>query len=277
MSKAGNDFVDKLIDSLDISDEEKAIKKKKLIENIEIPVKFAGIGQAGVRKTELLRSIFRIDGTDRSVISNLKTGLYKATTKDFYSFIIKNEFDLKIQFTDGPGLGEDMRLEEKYIDMWCDEIPRNDILYWVLDGPNRDIAHIQTTMKTILDRTKFHDRIVIVINKVDQFALSEEARAAGNASWDEDLNIPTDELEEIISLRSDDIIEKLAGYANVSKDRIVACSALKRWNHGKILDLLVASLPEELRYKVSANRDVKDFTELITEKGWKEIQRLTGE
>jgi len=63
----------------------------------------------------------------------------------------------------------------------------------------------------------------------------------------------------------------------VSKDRIVACSDLKRWNHGKILDLLVASLPEELRYKVSANRDVKDFTELITEKGWKEIQRLTGE
>ena len=123
MSKAGNDFVDKLIDSLDISDEENAIKKKKLIENIEIPVKFAGIGQAGVGKTELLRSIFRIDGTDRSVISNLKTGSYKATTKDFYSFIIKNEFDLKIQFTDGPGLGEDMRLEEKYIDMWCDEIP----------------------------------------------------------------------------------------------------------------------------------------------------------
>lgn len=200
MSKAGNDFLDKLIDSLDISDEEKAIKKKKLIENIEIPVKFAGIGQAGVGKTELLRSIFRIDGTDRSVISNLKTGSYKATTKDFYSFIIKNEFDLKIQFTDGPGLGEDMRLEEKYIDMWCDEITRNDILYWVIDGPNRDIAHIQTTMKTILDRTKFHDRIVIVINKVDQFALSEEARAAGNASWDEDLNIPTDELEEIISL-----------------------------------------------------------------------------
>lgn len=277
MSKAGNDFLDKLIDSLDISDEEKAIKKKKLIENIEIPVKFAVIGQAGVGKTELLRSIFRIDGTDRSVISNLKTGSYKATTKYFYSFIIKNEFDLKIQFTDGPGLGEDMRLEEKYIDMWCDEITRNDILYWVIYGPNRDIAHIQTTMKTILDRTKFHDRIVIVINKVDQFALSEEARAAGNASWDEDLNIPTDELEEIISLRPDDIIEKLARHANVSKDRIVACSALKRWNHGKILDLLVASLPEELRYKVSANRDVKDFTELITEKGWKEIQRLTGE
>jgi len=28
MSKAGNDFLDKLIDSLDISDEEKAIKRK---------------------------------------------------------------------------------------------------------------------------------------------------------------------------------------------------------------------------------------------------------
>lgn len=272
-----NEYVDRIIESLDISDSEKIAKRNALLEDIEIPVKFIGIGQTGVGKTELLRSIFRLDNRDETILENLESGSAKATTKDFFSFVIENEQGLKLQLTDGPGLGEDAALEKKYIEMWCEEIPKHDLLYWVLDGPSRDIAHIQETMKIILDRTGFHNRVVVALNKVDNFALVESYRDDGDLTWDIDLNIPTDKLEEVIKQRTDDIVEKLSAYSGVSRDRIIPCSALKRWNHEKVLDALIEAVPEEMRYKVSVNRDVKDFSELMTDAGRSEIHKMLSE
>ncbi len=239
-------------------------------------MKFIGIGQTGVGKTELLRSIFRIDGKDKKILEKLRSGAASATTKEFFSFTITNKQGLKVQFTDGPGLGEDAALDENYIEMWCREIPNHDLLYWVLDGPSRDIAHIQRLMRLILDRTGFHNRVVIVLNKVDNFALMEEYRNDGDVVWDIDLNLPTDRLEEIIRLRTDDIVEELSSYARVPRHKIIPCSALKRWNHDKVLEALINSVPSEKRYKVSSNRDVKDFTELMTKNGKSEIADMRG-
>ncbi|PLX01106.1 MAG: hypothetical protein C0594_14385 [Marinilabiliales bacterium] len=267
--------IDKLLKELKLSNEQEEIMKR----NMEIPVKIIGIGQTGVGKTELLKSIFRIQkekidadsmAYDR-ILEKLETGSVKSVTKDFFSFIVTSEEGLKVQFTDGPGLGESKELEDKYLKMWIEEIPKHDMLYWVLDGSSRDIGHIQENMKYVLDMTGYRNNLVVVLNKVDQILLPQDQELKGMIGWDTDFNQPTKNLLKLINHRTDDIIEKLIDYVSLTKDQIVICSARKRWNHGLVLDKMLEYLPEAVRIKASLNREVKDPTELMSLKGKKKL------
>ena len=152
-------------------------------------------------------------------------------------------------------------------EMWIEEIPKHDLFYWVLDASSRDMAHIQQNMKHILNRTGFRHRLVVVLNKVDQILLPIEMELKGVIGWDTDLNRPSKALERLITQRTDDIIEKLTKYIELRREQMVVCSARKRWNHGKVLDKILEFLLEEKRLKASRNREVKDFTELMSARG----------
>ncbi len=253
------------------SDEAIEQMKQKVNTDLKNPVKFIGIGQTGVGKTELLRSIFAIGSDKLEDLRRLKTSATRSETKDFFSFQIKSKEGFIVEFTDGPGLGESTDLEEKYLQMWCEEIPNHDLLYWVLDGSSRDIGHIQKNMKYILDRTGYRDKIVVVLNKVDQIRLDRDQISQGMIGWDFDYNVPSDALESLIKERTDDVIAKLANFAGISREQMVICSAYQRWNHDAVLDKLLAFLPPEKRIKASRNRDVKSAAELMSPSAKKEI------
>ena len=155
--------------------------------------------------------------------------------------------------------------------MWIDEVPKHDMLYWVLDGSSRDIGHIQKNMKKILDETGYRNKLVVVLNKIDQILLPQELEIEGIIGWDLDYNVPTLPLERLIKLRTDDIIEKLEKYADIKREQIVVCSARRRYNHGAVLDKILEFLPEDVRIKVSMNRQVKDPSELMSENARKKI------
>jgi predicted GTPase len=250
----------------DINKELQAVK-----ENLDEPVKLIGAGQTGVGKSTLIQSIFAVE--DEDIPDEITTDATQSETQDFKSFEIENEDGFKIRFTDGPGLGESIQKDKERIPKWIDEIQKHDALYWVLDASSRDIAHIQRNIKNILDETGYRDRVVVVLNKVDQIELEQDDLDEGKEGWDEEFNVPTPELEEQIERRTDDIIEKLSDYAGISEDQIIPCSALKRWNHGEVLDKLIESLPPEKRIKASANRDVEDFKELMSDEALEEIQQ----
>ena len=269
--------LEKLLKGLNLTENEISSKRKMLEIDMEQPVKIIGIGQCGVGKTELLRSIFKIRETDikeylafkgsNNDYDRLITGSVKAVTKEFFSFIIENEDGLKVMFTDGPGLGESDESENEYISKWVNEIPKHDLLYWVLDASSRDMAHIQKNIKCILDNTGYRNKVVVVLNKIDQILLPIEMELKGVVGWDFDFNCPTPALLKLINQRTDDIIEKLSKYVNINKNQVVICSARKRWNHGAVLDKILEYLPENKRIKVSVNREVKDTSELMTDKG----------
>lgn len=259
------------IKRLGYSDEKIQQMKQKVSNDLKRPVKFIGIGQTGVGKTELLRSIFAVGSDNLEDLRRLKTSATKSETKDFFSFQIQSKEGFIVEFTDGPGLGESSDLEEKYLQMWCEEIPKHDLLYWVLDGSSRDIGHIQKNMKYILDRTDYRDKIVVVLNKVDQIRLDRDQVSRGSTGWDVDYNIPSDALEKLIKERTDDVIAKLAKYAGISREQMVICSAYQRWNHDAVLDKLLAFLPPEKRIKASRNRDVKSAAELMSDSARAEI------
>lgn len=254
--------IDKLINELKVDRSEKEQIKSKIQEDLDKPVKIIGAGQAGVGKSTLLRSIFDIKEED--IPSDITTDPTSAETDSFESFQIENEDGFKIEFTDGPGLGESLSRDEELIPKWIEEIQKHDLLYWVIDASSRDIAHIQSNMDKILDETGYRDRIVVVLNKIDQIELEREDRNKGIEGWNEKYNVPTDELEAQIEKRTTDIVQKLSN-VGIPEDQVIACSALKRWNHEEVLDKIIENLPEEKQIKLSANRDVADVRELVSD------------
>lgn len=260
--------IDELMDSLSISEQKKQELRSDIEEDLEEPVRLIGAGQTGVGKSTLLRSIFAVEEDD--IPDEITTDATRAETQQFRSFQIENEDGFRIQFTDGPGLGESIKKDEELIPQWIEEIQKHDLLYWVLDASSRDIRHIQENMDRILDETGYRDRIVVVLNKVDQIELERTDREDGAQGWNEKYNIPTDELEEQIERRTEDIVKKL-GRVGIPQDQIIACSALKRWNHDEVLDTIVENLPAEKQIKASANRDVADIRELVSDEALSEL------
>lgn len=254
--------IDRFLNELQIDDSQKNELRSKIKQDLDKPVKVIGAGQCGVGKSTLLRSIFDIKEDD--IPSDITTDPTSAETNEFESFQIENEDGFKIEFTDGPGLGESLSRDEELIPKWIEEIQKQDLVYWVLDASSRDIAHIQSNMDKILNETGYYDRIVVVLNKIDQIELEREDRKNGIEGWNEKYNVPSDELEEQIEKRTNDITDKLSNIG-VPEDKIIPCSALKRWNHGEVLDKLIESLPEDKQIKVSANRDVADIRELVSD------------
>lgn len=269
-----NDKLDKLFGLLHLSPEEERKKRAILERDMRKPAKLIGVGQTGVGKTTLLRSIFRIGDEHLERIKDFKTNPVVSETRVFRSFTIPTPEGFLVQFTDGPGLGESEEMDDHYIPMWIKEIPKHDLVYWVLDGASRDMRHIQQNMKRILDATNYHTRVVVVLNKVDNIELDEEDDADNDGGWSREFNFPTEALEALIKARTDDVIKKLAKYVKISEEQMVVCSARRRWNHGPVLDKLIERLPAEKRIKVSRARDVKDPRELMNPEALREIEEM---
>lgn len=261
------DILSKIDEQLanELSEEERERLLEEIEKDLAEPVRIIGVGQTGVGKSTLLKSVFSINEDDPEIPDWLEEGGTKETTKEFRSFQIETKEGFKVEFTDGPGLGASIERNEKVLPQWIEQIPKHDMMYWVLDASSRDIAHIQRHMKKILDETEYRNRIVVVLNKVDQIELPPDQREAGEEQWNSKYNLPTDKLENQIEKRTDDIIEKFSEQVDISREQMVACSALKRWNNDKFLDKLVDQLPPEKRLKVLASRDVKDFTDLMAD------------
>jgi predicted GTPase len=180
---------------------------------LDEPVKIIGAGQSGVGKSTLLRSIFEINEDDDDVPDWLTTSPTSAETKEFRSYTMETNDGFKIQFTDGPGLGESIDKDKKYLPQWAEEIEDHDLFYWVLDASARGaISSVQRNLEYLLENTNYDGNIVIVLNKVDQIQLDREDRSQyGGDQWNERYNLPTDKLEEQIEKRANDIQDKLHG------------------------------------------------------------------
>lgn len=256
-------------DKAGVSEQRQAALLKKVRDDLDEPVKLIGAGQCGVGKSTLLRSIFALEEDD--IPEDITTSATSAETQDFNSFQIQSEEGFAIEFTDGPGLGESLEKDRKYVPRWIDEVKKHDLLYWVVDASSRDVAHIQRNLEEILDETGYHERVVVVLNKVDQIELRPEDREAGAEGWNDEYNLPSDELETQIERRTNDLIEKFENIG-LSRNQVVACSALKRWNTMEVLDTLIEHLPPKERVKAAANRDVDSFAELMDEEAYQRLE-----
>jgi len=240
---------------------------EEIRQELDKPVKIIGAGQCGVGKSTLLRSIFEINEDDEDIPDWLTDSAVSAETREFRSHTMETDDGFKIQFTDGPGLGESISKDEKYLPQWADQIEKHDLFYWVLDASARGaISSVQRNLDYLLNNTDYENNVVIVMNMVDKIQLPRKERSKhGGDQWNKKYNLPTDKLENQIEKRTEDIQDKLHSNTGVSKDQMVACSALKRWHNDKVLDKFIEQLPPADRVKMLAHRDVSDFTELMND------------
>lgn len=195
-----------------LTTEDKAQFLKAANEELRDPPTIGIVGVSGTGKSSTINTLFK---------TNLPVSHTTACTKAFESNPI--DVDLmhdqlgptktKLVVYDAPGLGEDIRQDPNYIEMYHEYLPKCDVILWVMAARNRAIALDQIYLKEF--RT-FHSRIVFGLNQVD---------LVDPMNWKTGLPIPSSEqtanINEIITDRSKRLGEivasdvKVIPYSNV--------------------------------------------------------------
>jgi uncharacterized protein len=182
-------------------------EKKQLGQLIqEKPPKIGLVGVSGVGKSSTINAMFK---------TSLPISHTIACTTEFCEI----PFELKMRqgagagqsvnlvVCDAPGLGEDIRKDPEYIDMYRKNLPSCDIILWIMSARNRAIALDQTYLKNFSDLSK---RIVFGISQVD---LVEPM------NWNPNFPIPSKEqmnyIAEIVSDRSKRLSDTLGRNVDV--------------------------------------------------------------
>lgn len=193
------------------------------------PPKVAVIGKAGVGKTTTINNLFN---------ANLKTSHALAGTKTAYL----KEFELSgggsLAILDMPGLGEDLDEDQIYEQIYRDELPKVDIILYILQANERILGEDQRIINDVVlgsfsnfvlsSKKEIAKRIIIGLNKVDLI---------GPGAWDNEINCPSDEQEISIDRRCNDITQKLLKLIPIRKKNMVYYSAEKRY---RLYNLLIA-------------------------------------
>ncbi|MEV6695375.1 GTPase [Micromonospora sp. NPDC051196] len=130
------------------------------------------IGVSGVGKSSTINSLFKTD---------LPTSSTTACTKEFRDTDLKVEFtspsakqgfeplaggpaDVRLRVVDAPGLGEDVRRDKQYLDLYREHLPRCDVVLWVSSARNRAVSLDQMYLEQL---PEIHDRLVFGVNQID--------------------------------------------------------------------------------------------------------------
>jgi len=177
-------------------DLESTIKNAFLKEITEKPPRIGLIGVSGVGKSSTINAMFKTD---------LEISHVKACTKEFKTVNLSVEINegeatgnkALLQIIDAPGLGEDIALDPKYLEMYKDNLGKCDIILWVLTARNRAIALDQMYLKQL---EEFGHKMVFGINQVDLI---------DPIDWNTKLNLPSKEQEANMNIILEDRKEKL--------------------------------------------------------------------
>lgn len=127
------------------------------------PPRIGVVGVSGVGKSSTINRLFR---------TSLPTSDTVACTKEFRDVSLEvtpQQGDLagttlRLVVCDAPGLGEDIRKDPEYLDMYRQNLPACDVILWVTTARNRAIALDQLYLAEF---PEVADRIVFGINQVD--------------------------------------------------------------------------------------------------------------
>jgi predicted GTPase len=146
------------------------------------PPKIGLVGVSGVGKSSTINTLFK---------TNLPISHMVACTKKFLDIPLSVRArqgvaqgqTLRLIVFDDPGLGEDIKEDPTYIDMYHNNLPLCDAILWVMSARNRAVALDQMYLKHF---THLHDRILFGVNQVDLI---------DPMNWPKGLPIPSKEQE----------------------------------------------------------------------------------
>lgn len=199
-----------------------------------IPPSIGLIGVSGVGKSSTINAMFKTS----LAISHTVACTKEFKTTDMELKITSGELKggkINLQVVDAPGLGEDIALDPKYIDMYNKHLPKCDVILWVLSARNRAMALDQK----YLEQFKiFHKKIVFGVNQID---------LVHPMNWNHIINLPSVEMENNLKEISDDRAKKLFSITKTDV-KIVPYSASYGFNLEKLFKVLIETIPENRRW-----------------------------
>ena len=196
---------------INLTAEEKTELAQAISRELERPPTMGVVGISGTSKSSTINTLFK---------TSLPISHTTACTKQFESTEIDMQIHqgkakghhTKLVGYDAPGLGEDIRKDPEYLEMYHKFLPSCDVILWVMSARNRAVALDQTYLNHFRE---LHPRIVFGLSQVD---LIEPM------NWKPNMPIPSIEQEnymrEIVSdrcQRLEDIFgfeAKLIPYSN---------------------------------------------------------------
>lgn len=143
------------------------------------------IGVSGTGKSSTINAMFNT----QLHVSNSVRGTLAFQSSDVDLQIKRGKLEgttAQLRVVDAPGLGEDIRKDPKYLEMYRTHLPACDVILWVSNARNRAVALEQ---QYLAELRPFHDRMIFGINQVD---LIEPM------NWDNARNMPSREQEKSI-------------------------------------------------------------------------------
>jgi len=218
-------------------------------QEIAIPPKVAIIGKSGVGKTSTINNLFNVEWHTSETITGT-TAVQKETFK------LKGEGKLTV--LDMPGLGDSIKNDKKFIEIYKEILPDVDVILYIIQADDRGLGEDERIIKDILKCDKELDKkFIIGINKVDLLGENE------GLEWDDRINLPSVKQEKLIEEKCNDTIKRLSKLTRIEKEAIVYFSAIKRYNLYLLLYAIITH-SGHTGWKFSINP--KDWTELIDPK-----------
>lgn len=196
------------------------------------------IGLSGVGKSSTMNAMF---GTNRTVSGSTRgTHRFNARTFEIVSHRLEGaSVTCQLKVYDAPGLGEDVALDDNYIERYRQHLPKCDVALWIVAARNRALALDQQYLSRLADVLP---NLVIGINQVD---------LVDPLTWDERINMPSRAQEPVIAAIVADRQEKLGRLAasRVEAAPAVAYSALRYYNLQALFAACVKAAPPAQRWK----------------------------
>ncbi len=192
------------------------------------------LGVSGTGKSSTINTLFKTNFATSDTVAGTKEFQKATINLNLNNEVIDNQV-VSLTVVDAPGLGEDVRIDPKYIEMYKNNLPSCDVILWVMTARNRAIALDQLYLPHF---EAFHDKIVFGVNQID---LIEPM------NWLSDLNIPSVEQERKMNEIILDRIEKLKAVVNIPI-KIIGYSSKTGYNMQTLFNIIVDSLPKDRQW-----------------------------
>ena len=171
------------------------------------------IGECGTGKSSTLNALFNIC----CPVSHVEacTLNIEQTTSDIEGFGEWTIYDM-------PGIGESLKTDNKYIEMYKETLPKADVILWTITAGNRALSWMQRTLQIINEDVgkEYASNILFVINKADIMYPN---------NWNNDNNCPSEEQEINLLGFKETVIRCIIDIVPDWKGSIEIISALKKY------------------------------------------------